>query len=199
MSDEQKYEGLDCWAIVDLFGHNRVAGKLTTQTLGAACLLRMDVPEVVIPETKKQEWNYDAYPAKVVTKIIPSRKKGGYTRFFGVGAIYSINPVTEELARRAVAAIDSDPVKPFEIPEVKALPASQDSQVTTHDDESTADEGDGQSGGTAEPSPDAVCECGHRLEEHIEDPQSPEMECSIQECCCTDFVASPAPAQSEAK
>ena len=194
MSDEQKYEGLDCWAIVDLFGHNRVAGKLTTQTLGAACLLRMDVPEVVIPSHEEYTGYYRGLERE--KKVVPERRKGGYTRFFGVGAIYSINPVTEELARRAVAAIDSEPVKPYEMPEVKALPASQ---VTTHDDESTADEGDGQSGGTAEPFPDAVCECGHRLEEHIEDPQSPEMECSIQECCCTDFVVSPAPAQKEAK
>src|SRR5574337_1084077 len=126
--DQEKVENLDCWAIVDLFGHQKIAGKLTTQTLGAAALIRIDVPEVVIPERTAKEYDYAA--GKYKEKAIPAYTKGGYTRFFGVGAIYSISPVNEELARRAVAAIDAEPVKPYEIPQPLALPAGAPTEAT---------------------------------------------------------------------
>lgn len=40
---------------------------------------------------------------------------GGGTRFFGPGAIYSISPVTEELARRMAASIEP-PVQMWGLP-----------------------------------------------------------------------------------
>jgi hypothetical protein len=120
MDNDQQFQNLDCWAIVDLFGHQKIAGKLTTQTLGAAALIRVDVPEIEIPERDELHWRGGRRePVKM-----PAYKKGGYTRFFGVGAIYSINPVSEELARRAMAVIDAEPVKPYEIPQPLALPAA---------------------------------------------------------------------------
>ncbi len=40
---EQKFEA---WAIVELFGHQKIAGRLTEQTIGGCHFLRVDVPDV---------------------------------------------------------------------------------------------------------------------------------------------------------
>lgn len=116
MENEQA-QNLECWAIVDLFGHQRIAGKLTTQSLGVAALIRIDVPEVTIPEKQEGYWDDNGPSVRRRLRVIPPHKKGGYTRYFGPGAIYSISPVSEELARAAVMQIDAEPVKPYELPE----------------------------------------------------------------------------------
>lgn len=83
-------EQLDCWAIVELFGHNKIAGKIKTVSLAGGAMLRVDVPE-----TAGQK---------------------AYTRFFGNKAIYSINPVSEIVATAMVRLCYSAPVKEYELP-----------------------------------------------------------------------------------
>jgi hypothetical protein len=70
---------IEGWAIVELFGHNKIAGYVTTAIIGTSAMLRIDIPEV------------EEAPA--------------YTRFYGPGAIYSLTLVTEEIARAALKAI----------------------------------------------------------------------------------------------
>jgi len=43
-----KFEG---WAIVEMFGHGREIGYVTTQYFGSACLFQIDVPE--LPERER--------------------------------------------------------------------------------------------------------------------------------------------------
>lgn len=93
MSSSEK--PFDQWCIVELFGHQRIAGRVTEQTVGGCAFVRVDVPAV---------------------GDIP-----GYTRLLGQGAIYAINPVTEELSRAAAAAYRAVPVSPYELPELRAL------------------------------------------------------------------------------
>lgn len=38
--------GFDQWAIVDVMGHQRYAGRVTEETLAGAGFIRVDVPEV---------------------------------------------------------------------------------------------------------------------------------------------------------
>lgn len=85
----------DQWCIVELFGHQRIAGRVTEQTIGGCAFVRVDVPAV---------------------GDVPA-----YTRLFGQGAIYAINPVTEEVARASANAYRAVPVSPYEIPELRAL------------------------------------------------------------------------------
>lgn len=59
---------IELFAIVELFGHNKVAGKVSEQNMGSFTFCRIDVPE-----TPQQ-------PA--------------FTRFVNPSAIYAINPVT---------------------------------------------------------------------------------------------------------
>ena len=76
-------------AIVELFGHSRMAGKVTEQTIGSASFIRIDVPE-----TKQQ-------PA--------------FTRLVNPSAIYAINPVTEEVMFTMAEEMSNKPIDAWDI------------------------------------------------------------------------------------
>lgn len=70
---EQRF---DEWALLELFGHQKICGRVTADSLGGASFIRIDVPE----ENAKQ----------------------GYTRYFSPQAVYSITPMTESTARAVI-------------------------------------------------------------------------------------------------
>lgn len=95
MTDQSTFE---TWAIVELFGHNQIAGYLSEQVIGGASFVRVDVPEV------------DGKP--------------GFTKLFGGAAIYAITPTTEEIATEAARRLDVRPVGLWVVPDPKPqLPA----------------------------------------------------------------------------
>lgn len=85
----------DVWAVVELMGHVRHAGRLSEEEKFGAKLGRVDVPT----------------------------EGGGFvTHYFGGGSVYRIT-VVDEAAARAVARHNAPrPVQPWEMP--KALPAA---------------------------------------------------------------------------
>ena len=85
-------EKFEVHAIVELFGHNKIAGKVTEQTIGGSTLLRIDVPD-----TKSQ-------PA--------------FTRFMHINAVYAINPVTEEVATQYAENLKVMPIQSWDAREV---------------------------------------------------------------------------------
>lgn len=111
---------LDTWAIVEMFGHKRIAGKLSEHVLGAAALIRCDVPEVQLDQETKS-------PA--------------YTRYLGVGSIYGITPCSEEVARAAAARIVRyDPPIPLEFqPPAQLAARTSDAEIIDDDDEIDGD------------------------------------------------------------
>jgi hypothetical protein len=86
----------ESWAIVELFGHQQIAGLLTEATIGGCALVRVDVPAV------------NGYPA--------------FTKFYGSGAIYSITPCGESEALVAIDHIRPRAVSPYLVPDRPALP-----------------------------------------------------------------------------
>ena len=91
MNTNQK-EAFNEWALVELFGHNKIVGKVSEATLAGGAFLRVDVP------------GFDGKPA--------------FTRFYGPGAVYSINPVTEDIARGLRASHRNEPVSRFDLPQI---------------------------------------------------------------------------------
>lgn len=85
--------GLDCWALVELFGRQRIVGRISTQQVGVAALVRVDVPDLI-------------------KDGVTVRK--GFTRFYGPGAIYALTPVTEQAVRELLPMISGEPVKEWE-------------------------------------------------------------------------------------
>lgn len=83
-------ETIDCWAIVELMGHQRIAGRITERTVAGVVMLQVYVPAMgEVPE---------------------------YTRLLGGSAIYAINPCDEEVAIRWAKSIggSASPIVSFE-------------------------------------------------------------------------------------
>lgn len=97
MSDQDKF---DSWAVVELFGHNQIAGRVTEASIGGCSFLRVDVPEQPALPAERYFGERPAVPP--------------YTRYFGQGAIYALNPCTEAAARRVAASIRARPAIPFD-------------------------------------------------------------------------------------
>jgi hypothetical protein len=95
--EESMTEKFETWAIVDLFGHQQIAGKASEEVIAGGSFLRVDVPETTAAEA--------------------------FTRFFGAGAIYSITPVAEEIARRAAEQVRREPITVWMPDFHRALPA----------------------------------------------------------------------------
>jgi hypothetical protein len=79
------------WAIVGLFGHQKIAGKISEQQFGAP-MVRIDIPET------------EAAPA--------------FTRLVNPSAVYDINPVTEEVARAYAERLNVKPIEAWDAREV---------------------------------------------------------------------------------
>ena len=74
----------DHWCIVELMGHQRLAGRVSEQVIGGSSFVRADVPEV--------------------------DGKQGLTKLFGAGAIYSLTIVDEETAILMARQIQAKPI-----------------------------------------------------------------------------------------
>ncbi len=79
---------LKSWALVELFGHQRIVGYVSEQTFGTGVLFRVDVPDLLKDSKKVRD---------------------GFTRYFGLSAIYSITPVDEQTVKALLPSIDGTP------------------------------------------------------------------------------------------
>lgn len=93
------------WAIVELFGHQRIAGRISEQNFGGAHFVRVDVPEIVATTHR-----YEAGERVEVRRLIDA-----HTRSFGAGAIYSVNWCDEATARIAAQSIEHEPLAPYSV------------------------------------------------------------------------------------
>jgi uncharacterized protein (DUF362 family) len=80
MEQEQK----ELWALVELFGHQRVAGKVIEAEIGGGHLIRIEIPAV--------------------------KGREPMTKYYNVKAVYGITPVDEATARRMAEDINPAPV-----------------------------------------------------------------------------------------
>ena len=101
--------GFDNWCLVELFGHQRIVGRVTEAVLAGGAFLRVDVPGSVDGK--------------------------GFTRFYSPGAIYGISPVSEDIARAMVASNRHEPVSRFELPQLAEKVADNGYHQPEEDDE----------------------------------------------------------------
>lgn len=109
-----KFEG---WAVIELFGHQREAGFVTTQYFGDRAMFQVDVPEIPARQetTTSPRWVGDVLaPAGSVVEgsAIPGR-----TRLINPGAVYAMNPATEEAVRTAIQRGVQREIKVVSLPE----------------------------------------------------------------------------------
>ncbi len=93
------------WALVELFGHQKIVGKVSEASLAGGAFLRVDVP--ALSENK------------------------AFTRFYSPGAVYSINPISEEVALRLVETHRNEPIHQWELPQLAEKVSTSDHSETT--------------------------------------------------------------------
>lgn len=101
---EQKTEGFNEWAIVELMGHRRVAGRVTEQEIAGRAFLRIDIPQADGTEA---------------------------TEFYNPASLYGITPCDEALARLSAREIDRKPVNAYAL---ERLLERDRQPALTHDD-----------------------------------------------------------------
>jgi hypothetical protein len=119
MEQDAKFEG---WALIELFGHRREAGFVTTQYFGDKAMFQVDVPEIPerVETLMRPEWtDTQLLPAG---SVISREAIPGRTRLINPGAVYAMNPATEEAVRMAVAASGRREIKVISMREVPQLP-----------------------------------------------------------------------------
>ena len=82
-------EKFEQFAIVELFGHQIMAGKVSEQVIGGQGFVRVDVPAVDGQE--------------------------GFTKFYGAGAIYAITPCDESTMTAAVQGLQRKPIEVWKL------------------------------------------------------------------------------------
>jgi len=151
-----------CWAIVEIFGHQRFAGQISEQPIAGDKLVRVEVPPV--PEVSRagrmsrfhphtgerapqgQVWRY--------TEKIPAA--GGFTKLLGVKAIYALTPTPEatvrallekerqpqpHVAAESIECIPDPAIAAIAAPEAETIADAPDVDfVNTDDDEDPDDE-----------------------------------------------------------
>lgn len=98
-----KQEGFDAWALVEIMGHKRLAGRVCEHVIAGQAFVRVDVPEVV-------DGDGEAIAA--------------FSKFIGPGSIYAITPIAEEIARQMARSLSERPVPVWELGNLtRGLPA----------------------------------------------------------------------------
>lgn len=77
------------WVLLSLFGHKQIAGLLSEAEIGNGSLLRLDVPE--------------------------SEGNPGFTKFVNISSVYSIDPISEDTARRYAARLKVKPIEGWDL------------------------------------------------------------------------------------
>lgn len=82
------------WAIVELFGHNQLAGYVTEHVISAQSFIRIDVPK--------------------------TSKTPPFTKYHNPSSVYGITPVDEDYATRMAERISATPINDYKHNEVIA-------------------------------------------------------------------------------
>lgn len=89
----------EAWAIVELMGHARIAGKVSEVTVFGTAMMRVDVPK--------------------------TNRREPFTKYYSAGSLYCLTPTDEQTAVLAAERFDEPPVQPWilPLPESPALAA----------------------------------------------------------------------------
>ena len=120
---EQQNDQLSGWAIVEIMGHQKYVGEVSTLQLGGTSMLRIDVPAI--------------------------EEHAAFSKIFGWGSVFCLTPVQEDVARGLAGRYRASPFQTYDLPQewqdaVRAsrqqrLPAAvvdEDADDIDYDDES---------------------------------------------------------------
>jgi hypothetical protein len=96
LRDEQEKNSisLKAWALVELFGHQRIVGHVTVDPAEFPGMIRVDVPDLL------KNGAVD---------------RPGFTRYIGRAALYGVTPIDEATVRNMLPHVDGRPARPMEL------------------------------------------------------------------------------------
>ena len=135
-------------AIVELMGHQKIAGKVSEETIAGSAMLRVDVPK--------------------------TGSRDAFTKFYSATAIYCITPTDEATMVAAVAALDKPPVSPYvvRLPESPRLAERVSSYSYLDDDFDDDDDIDDDE----DESDDLPLDAGAPPAPEMPEPETPDVE-----------------------
>jgi len=113
---------LESWAVVELMGHQKEVGFVTTQYYGTACMFKIDVPDLSEREQtlKRDRWIGDTLaPAGTTIRL---GAQPGRTRLVGVSSVYALNPCDRETAIALLEEKQDEVIKIVSLAGCKQLP-----------------------------------------------------------------------------
>jgi hypothetical protein len=90
--EETTQTKFETWALVELFGHAQLAGKVSEQTIAGTAFVRIDVPK--------------------------TSKCPAFTKYHLPSAVYGLTPVDEDYATRMAERIQAKPINDYKHNEV---------------------------------------------------------------------------------
>lgn len=87
MSEEAK--PLDTWAVLELMGHRKLAGRVSEEVRFGSVMCRIDVPDV--------------------------GDVAAFTQYYGGSSIYALTPVSEQIARGVAANLKARPIDLYDL------------------------------------------------------------------------------------
>lgn len=110
-------ERFEAWALVEIMGHQRVAGRVTEEVIAGANLLRVDIPQAIPGEAEFR------------------------TEYLGPSSIYRMSITTEAAARQLAGAGEKLPAYAFGLrAQAPALPSSVPATGGVDDEEIDTDD-----------------------------------------------------------
>lgn len=85
---------LKSWALVELFGHQRIVGWVTVEPVEFPGMIRVDVPDLLKDGKVERE---------------------GFTRYLGKAAVYGVTPISEQSVRELLPHVNGHPSRPLSI------------------------------------------------------------------------------------
>jgi hypothetical protein len=86
--EQESKSELKDWALVELFGHQRIVGWMTVDPPEFPGMVRVDVPDLLKDGAIERR---------------------GFTRYFGRAAIYGVTPIDEATVRKMLPHVDGMP------------------------------------------------------------------------------------------
>ena len=105
---DKNQETIETWAYIEIMGHSRIAGRLSTRKLGTEVMFQVDVPK--------------------------TDEGFSHTELFSTASIFSIKPTTEEWCRKYIAAHVNYKVLPY-IPQSRQLKEPEEKEFDFDNEE----------------------------------------------------------------
>lgn len=135
MTTENKQASFEGWALVEMMGHRREIGFVTTENYGAAALFRIDTPGLPEREYALEQPAYVEGKWAPVGSIVKRPESPARSVLIGPGSVYALNPCTEDAALKAIDSMQARPLILLKLAEQPRLEVDASYMDDMHDDE----------------------------------------------------------------